>query len=180
MKLPHNIICLDLETTDTDNKIGSIIQLSAIAVNTEFEFMHAREFNSYIRPLNNYRNPKAMAVNKISEEILYTAPSLEEVLIMFESFCENDKILGAWGAYFDIPFLREQYKKINRKYPFSYRCFDIKSAAIWELAKQDIGISGGVSKFLNVLNKKFTGTQHNALDDIRNSIRILQTVLKGR
>jgi len=174
MRLPHNIICLDLETTDSDSKSGSIIQLSAIVVDQEFEPIHARIFDMYIQPLDNYRNPKAMAVNKISEETLRTATSLQEALIMFESFCDKDDILTSWGAYFDIPFLRAQYEKIYRKYPFSYRYFDLKSVAIWELAKRNIPTTSGVSKFLKALGKDFKGTQHNALDDIRNAVEILR------
>ncbi|MFA5396027.1 MAG: 3'-5' exonuclease [Methanogenium sp.] len=174
MRLPSNIICIDLETTDSDSKTGSIIQLSAIAVNEEFEPIHARTFDMFIQPLDSYRNPKAMAVNKISEETLKTATPLQEALIMFESFCDNDNILASWGAYFDIPFLRNQYEKIYRKYPFSYRCFDLKSIAIWELGKRGIPIRGGVSKFLNALHKEFSGSQHNAIDDIRNAVEILR------
>ena len=32
MHFPSNLICIDIETTDSDNKIGSMIQLSAIIV----------------------------------------------------------------------------------------------------------------------------------------------------
>ena len=174
MKLPSNIICLDIESTDSNSKTGSIIQLSAIVVDKNFELIKAREFNVFIKPLDSYRNPRAMEVNKISEEILKNATPLIEALEMFESFCDNDKILASWGAYFDIPFMREQYEKIGRKWPFSYRTFDLKSIAIWELAKKDIPMSSGVSRFLNVLNKRFIGTQHYALDDIKNTVEILK------
>lgn len=174
MRFPGNLICIDIETTDTDKTIGSMIQLSAIVVNSDFEPIQGREFDMYIKPINDYRNPNAMAVNQISEEILKTAPTIFEALELFDSFCDGDKILASWGTYFDIPFLRKQYEKIYRMYPFNYRCFDLKSVAIWEMAKRDIPITSGVSKFLLALNKKFDGTQHNALDDIRNSVKILR------
>ncbi len=179
MKFPTNLICLDIETTDSDNKLGSIIQLSAIAVDKDFELIRAREFDVYVKPLDLYRNPKAMEVNQISEEILKNATPLVDALEMFESFCDNDNVLASWGAYFDIPFLKTQYEKIHRKYPFHYRTFDLKSVAIWELAKRDTPMTSGVSKFLKALDKKFEGTQHNALDDITNSIRILQILSKN-
>ena len=174
MHFPSNLICIDIETTDSDNKIGSMIQLSAIIVNQEFEPIHAREFDMYIKPLDSYRNSKAMAVNMISEETLKTAATLHEVLDMFDSFCDKDTILASWGAYFDIPFLRKQYEKIYRKYPFSHRCFDLKSVAIWEMAKKDMPMTSGVSKFLKVIDKEFKGIQHNALDDIKNTVEILR------
>jgi len=178
MKFPHNLVCIDVETTDSNKYLGSIIQLSAIVVDQNFNVIPAREFNTYIKPLDDFRNPDAMAVNKISEEILRTAPTLQEALEMFESFCDEDDNLSAWGAYFDIPFLRKQYEKIYRKYPFSYRYFDLKSVAIWEMAKRDIQMTSGVTKFLNALNTSFVGIQHDALDDIKNSVEILR-ILKN-
>lgn len=178
MNLPHHLICLDIETTDSDMFSGSIIQLSAVIVDKNFDLMHAREFNEYVYPLDSYRNPKAMAVNKISEEILRTASPLSDVLEMFESFCDTDDVLAAWGNYFDVPFLRQQYRKIHRQWPFSNRSFDLKSVAIWEMAKRNIPMTSGISKFLAVLNKSFEGIQHNALDDIKNSVRVLQILSK--
>lgn len=174
MILPHNLICIDIETTDTNSKIGSVIQLSAIAVDKNFNFVHAREYDEYIKPLDFHRNSEAMKVNQISEELLKNGLCLHDALELFESFCEEDKILASWGAYFDIPFLKVQYDKINRKWPFSYRTFDLKTVAIWESAKRNKPMSSGVSRFLKSLNKKFVGKQHNALDDIRNSIEILR------
>ncbi len=173
MKLPFNLVCIDLETTDTDSKFGSIIQLSAVVVNKSCELIKAREFDTYVQPLDSYRNHRAMRVNKISEEILKTAPTLHEVLLLFESFCDYDNILAAWGSYFDIPFLKKQYEKIYRKYPFSNRYVDLKSIAIWEMAKKDIPLSSGVRRFLKNLDKDFEGTPHNALDDIKNTVKIL-------
>jgi len=174
MYLPHNLICVDLETTDSNANVGSIIQLSGIIVDRTFEPVYAREFNEYVCPLDSYRNPKAMEVNKISEEILNTASPLSVVLEMFESFCDQDNVLASWGNYFDISFLRQQYKKIHRNWPFSNRSFDLKSVAIWEMAKRNIPMSSGVNKFLITLGQKFEGQQHDALDDIKNTVRILK------
>jgi len=174
MTFPHNLVCIDIETTDSGPILGSVIQLSAVVVDKNFDFIRAREFNEYIIPLDSYRNPKAMEVNKISEDTLKNAMTLYEALELFESFCEEDKVLAAWGAYFDIPFLKVQYEKIHRKYPFHYRTFDLKSVAIWEMAKRGHNITSGVSRFLNTLNKEFVGTQHNALDDIKNAVNILR------
>ena len=105
MKFPHNLICIDLETTDTDKHKGSIIQIGSVVVDKDFKIDKTRgEFKLYIKPLDEYRNPKAMAVNKISEEYLINAICLNDALEMFESFCGEDTRLACWGAYFDIPF----------------------------------------------------------------------------
>lgn len=174
MQFPHNLIAIDIETTDTDSKLGSVIQLSAVVVDKNFEFIKAREFDVHIKPLDSYRNPKAMEVNKISEDTMNNAFLLSEALEAFESFCDEDNILASWGAYFDIPFLKAQYDKIHREWPFSYRTFDLKTVAIWEFAKRDMPLTSGINRFLIHLNKKFEGTPHNAIDDIRNSVKLLR------
>lgn len=175
MKLPYEIVCIDIETTDTDKNRGSMIQLGAIIVDKEFKIIKRNEFALYIKALDSYRNPKAMAVNRITEEQLNShGVVLQDALELFENFCGKTKILACWGAYFDVPFLRKQYEKIGREWPFGYKCIDLKSIAIWELAKQDKPTSGGVGRFLNTLNQDFEGNPHNAIDDIKNSVKILQ------
>lgn len=180
MKFPNNLICIDIECTDSDKNKGSVIQIGGIIVNKDFEVDTTRgDFNIYIQPLDGYRNPRAMAVNQIPEAYLSNAIHLNDALEMFESFCGEDDRLACWGTYFDVPFLRAQYEKIGRKWPFGYRSFDLKSAAIWESAKHDRPMSSGVWKFLRSINKEFEGTQHDALADIKNTVRILE-YYKGR
>jgi len=178
MLLPKNIVCIDIETTDVNSNLGSIIQLSGIVVDKEFKPMFAREFDSYVFPLNNHRNRQAMNVNNINEEDLLHAPSLEEVLIMFESFCGEDKLLASWGAYFDISFLKKQYEKIERKWPFGFKSFDLKTIGIWESSKKDLGlIKGGLNEYLEMNGSVFEGTKHNSLDDIKNTVKLIRSFL---
>jgi len=127
-----------------------------------------------IQPLDFHRNTRAMACHGLTEQQIADGIPLSEALSSFEDFCGREKILAAWGAYWDIPYLRVQYDKINRKWPFHYRSFDLKSVAIWELAKQNKPLPGGVGRFLNILKLDFEGTPHNAIDDIKNSVKILK------
>ena len=178
MKLIQNTICVDIETTDSNPEIGSIIQLSGIVVGKDFKPMFAREFDTYIKPLDEYRNIQAMQVNGISEENLINAPSLYEALEMFESFCGYDKLLAAWGSYFDVPFLRKQYDKIRRRWPFGHKSFDLKSIAIWETSKKGIDdVKGGLSGYLEMNGEVFTGTKHNSLDDIKNTVKLMNSFI---
>lgn len=175
MQLPYEIVCLDIETTDTDNKIGDVIQIGAVLVNKEFKIVDS--FNIFIKPLSSHRNPKAMAVNKINEDTLSTAYTLENALALFENFCGNAKLLAAWGSYFDVVFLKAQYKKIYREWPFGYKSIDLKSIAIWEFAKQDNPLSGGVFRACERLGIPFEGRAHDGLVDITNTVKILQKLL---
>jgi DNA polymerase III epsilon subunit-like protein len=179
MQLPFKLVCIDLETTGLDMKRASIVQLSAVIVNKQFEPIRGLEFNSYVKPLDSYKEPNAMKIHEIPENIFNNAPTLEEVLIMFENFCLNEKILASWGTYFDIPFLKEQYEKIGRKYPFSHRTIDLKSIATWERAIDGIEIKGGLKHYLKSLDHDFKGVQHDALCDIRNTVELLK-IIKGQ
>lgn len=183
MKFSNKYIAIDIETTDTDSAKGDIIQIGAVSINEECAIIG--DFSTYIKPMSEHRNQKAMAVNEISEAMLFDAPRLDHVLTMFEdwSFQIGPRpILAAWGSYFDIPFLEAMYARIGRRYPFSYKNLDLKTIAIWEAAKSDVDISAlpkgsGVVGFLDMLGLEFQGYQHDALDDIKNTMRIIQTLI---
>lgn len=134
---------------------------------------------TYLKPLSAHRSVRAMEVNHISEDILNEAPSIEDALDAFEAFCyevEARPLLAAWGTYFDVTFMKSFYKKLGRKWKFSYRCLDLKSIAIWEMSKRGKLATGGVDTFLEFAGLEFEGKPHDALDDIRNTIRIIQAL----
>ncbi len=175
MKLPNKYIAIDIETTDSDHKKGDVIQIGAVVLNEDLSI--GETFSTYIRPIKGYRNPDAMNVNKISEEILANAPTYNEALEKFENFAlsiSNKPLLAAWGTYFDVTFMREWYKWLERKWPFSYRCLDLKSIAVWEAAKLGESDSGGVSGFIERTGQTFEGNPHDGLDDILNTVKIIQ------
>jgi DNA polymerase III epsilon subunit-like protein len=184
MRFDNKYIAIDIETTDADSSKGDIIQIGAVVLNEDLSI--GKEFSTYIAPLTAHRNPKATEVHKISEEVLAVAPECNDALAMFEEFAlEVDRrpILAAWASYFDVPFLEAQYAKIGRKYPFSYKNIDLKTIALWEAARRDMDMSGlklggGVTGFLTALGLEFEGSAHDGLDDIRNSIRIIQEFAK--
>jgi len=180
MKLPFDIIALDIECTDSNPELGSIIQLSAVTVNRDFK-IEKEKFDIYIQPLDSYRKPQAMSVNKITEQQLITAYLLPGALKLFEYYCNISEkfVLASWGNYFDIPFLKKQYEKIKRDWPFGYKSMDLKTIAIWEMAKRNQPLSSGLSRFLKSLNMGFEGTPHNALDDIINTVNLLKELNKN-
>lgn len=177
MKLPYKVVAFDTETTDLDPVKGSIIQLGAILIHEDLT-IDDKTFETYIKPLDDYRSPKAMEVNGISEATLAAAPELDEVLHKFEIFSRGNRILGSWGTYFDVKMLKGQYEKIKRPYPFDWRDFDLKTVAMWEMGKKGLATMKGVEHCLKALGMTFEGEAHSALADIRNSARILQECLK--
>lgn len=178
MKLPNKYIAIDIETTDADAGVGDVIQIGAVVLNQDLSM--GNKFSTYINPTSTYRNERAMEVNKISEKTLEKAPSPEMALNEFEKWVfleggERPPLLAAWGTYFDVTFLRAFYKRLDRAWPFSYRCLDLKSIAIWEEAKKGHSASGGLNKFLEFVGLEFKGQAHDALDDIINTVRIIQS-----
>lgn len=176
MKLRNNLICIDIETTDLDPECGNIIQIGAILVDKQFKCKQNETFNIYIKPLTKHRNFASMKINNISEEILENAIELNEALELFENFCGQNKYLAMWGNYFDEPFLKKQYKKINRFWPFMHTTIDLKSIVTWELAKQNIQITG-LKTAVKKMNLHYEGKEHDALSDIQTTINILTQLL---
>lgn len=175
MKLPEKIIAIDIETTDSDYRAGDIVQIGAVIVNEDLSL--GQEFNAYIHPLSTHRSKRAMEVNHISEEILDKA---EFPSVVFKKFAEyahqigERPMLASWGTYFDVVYMRESHRKLGIEFPFSYRCLDLKTIAIWEMAKNGNTMKGGVHKFLEALGLSFEGTPHDGLDDIKNTMKIIQ------
>ena len=180
MEFPHKIIAIDIETNGTNSKTGSIIQMGAVLIDEEFEIKG--EYNAYIKPIDEYWNEEARNVHKIEKEwLLENGKDPLDFLKEFEEFAKTwdcRVILASWGNYFDATFVKDYYMRLTKKYPFSYRSIDLKSIALWELAKRGIPMNyergHGVESFLSQLGMKFEGTPHNALDDIKNTIKIMQ------
>lgn len=177
-KFPYKMIAIDLETTDVDPVKGSIIQIGAIALDKELNIIG--EFNKFIAPLDKHRNPEAMKVNQISESTLQSASNLHQILGLFEAFTGSITQLSAWGAHFDLPFLKKQYEKIGREYSFSYRHFDLKSVALWEMAKKGQPVVSGVKRFLKMNNIEFDGNTHDALADIKNTVKLIKYFISDK
>lgn len=172
MKLPYKVVAIDLETNGLDPDVASILELGAVVVNEDLTI--DREFRTYIKPLDDYWSKEAEEVNGITKEMLKDAPTLEEALMQFDRFTRGERILGAWGTYFDVQFIKKQYKKIGRQYPYDWRDFDLKTVAMWELGRRGLATMKGVEQCLKKLGLTFIGDAHSALDDIKNSVRILQ------
>lgn len=172
MKLPYKVIAIDLETNGLDPAVASILELGAVIVNEDLSI--AREMRTYIKPLDDHWSDEAEKVNGITRDMLRDAPTLEEALKRFDIWTAGERTLGAWGTYFDVQFLKAQYKKIDRQYPFDWRDFDLKTVAMWELGKRGLATTKGVEACLKKLGLEFEGDAHSALDDIKNSVRILQ------
>jgi len=186
MQFSKDLVLIDLETSTGDTLTADICEIGAVYCCRRSLFM-LDEFSSLAKPTRDYRDPRAMAVHGVPEEDLQKALELSIVLDNFESWVSKNLIvqkmqpvlknvmLGSWGNY-DISILQNQYRLINKEYPFHYRTLDLKSILYWEFAKMEKGISrkSGLQSVSKTLELPFLGIHHRALDDIKQSLRILQ------
>lgn len=172
MELPKALIIFDVETTGIDPLIYNICQIGALKL-TKNLTIKKNTFNSLIKPLSPRRIRKAMALHGIPEEKLRNAPELPTVLEKLEAWVEKpmDYWFSSWGN-FDIEFLQHEYRKLNRKYPFSYRTFELKSACLIMMLLKfgQIEYHG-----LNSMRKKLKLPEfkrHDALSDAMESTKV--------
>lgn len=95
-------IAFDLETTGFSPTNDKIIEVGAILFdgsNTEFA-----SFTSLINPQQPI-NPKAIAVHGITDAMVAVAPTIQDMMIVLQSFIGDHPIIGH-NIQFDISFLK--------------------------------------------------------------------------
>lgn len=201
MNFEKDIVNIDLECTGSNKDVYSICEIGAVYLDKK-TLQIKGEFESLVRPYKfmnscNLGEPivliddDAMAVHKIPLETLLRSdetPDIFTVLKKFEDWIEEmsgksslkNITLSAWGAYFDIPFLKSAYAYLLRKYPFDRKYLDIKAIVRWEFAIWNSHFHGGLVKCGENLRIKFEGTHHRALDDARQGALILEKLKRQR
>ena len=180
----HGFIVFDLETTDDENN-RRIIQVGAIKLDPwlQIEGTFYRLVNPEVEV-----SDFVLELTGTRKEELDKAFTIEKVVSEFEAWVGNIKKqrLAAWGNYFDINVLRNEYKRINRPYPFSGTVLDVKTLALTYLA-----ISGqrtdkkcslqGVVENLGLStsndNAEHRDTYHDAHFDAWQTARVLKELL---
>jgi len=167
------IIVLDIETTGVEPWENSICELAAVFL-CETTFRGVSYFNTgnFIKPIQDAIYEPSMEAHRISREEMSAGPSFESEIIRFEKWIQedcrisfDDVVFATWGIDFDIPFLKYGYKLINRAWPFSYRHFDIRSAAVSYCWKHNLKFSG-LYDCLEVLGMAVDKSyKHRALND---------------
>lgn len=137
MRFNFPICVFDLETTDCDSH--GIIEIGATMLTRElhrvvgaFQYTVFSEFpvSSFVTELTGH-----------SQETITRSPSWSKVSALFEKWvedraeCDIKKVrLAAWGNYFDVNCLRNEYQRNGHSYPFSGTVIDVKTVALTWLA----------------------------------------------
>jgi DNA polymerase III epsilon subunit-like protein len=180
MKLPFDLIVLDLEANALDIPEVRITEIGAVRLNRSLEIID--EFTHLVN--SGPQTVKAVEITKITDEMLEGQPPFEIVCRRFEQWVAKlhdckDVLLAAWGAYYDIPVLRSEYRRIGRQFPFRGQALDIKAIAWWKMWGNGKSVDTlTVAKACEYFSVKFEGQEHRALVDARAEAMILQKVAK--
>ncbi|MBP9687012.1 MAG: 3'-5' exonuclease [Candidatus Doudnabacteria bacterium] len=182
----RDLVVLDLECTGLDVQKHEIIQIAAIRINKD-SLAEVGRFSSYVKPTDwDNRDPAAMAVNRISYDMVASAPDAQKVLEIFENkFPAAEVLLAAYNTAFDIPMLKSMYARTVRRSPFDFHSFDIWALAYlyWGVTNQipnperPIGFTlSDVAAALGV-PPSTSGGFHNAIADVEAEVEILRRLL---
>jgi DNA polymerase III epsilon subunit-like protein len=133
MKWNNHIVVFDLETTGCDRQ--AITEIGAVALTGDLSRVEGR-FQSLVYP--DYPvTEKSLEITGHNPDELMAADPWPKVVVAFEMWISqqtgkptNRSRLAAWGNYFDVNVLRNQYGRHGLAYPFSGTCIDVKTAAL--------------------------------------------------
>ena len=175
-----NYLITDLECTCTDSNEFprsemEIIEIGAVLLNENLEVIS--EFSKFVKP---FKNPTLTSfckdLTKIKQEDVDNADYLIKVLKEFSEWAKQygDYTFTSWGAFDYRHIEREcKWKRINNSLNGKNLNYKERFAEIQKLKKKN-GV--GIRKALNILNMKFEGTPHRAIDDTKNIVRIIHKV----
>lgn len=113
VKMPSNFTVIDIETTGLDPNYDEIIEIGAIKVKDN---KIIDTFESLVNPGDYYIDDFITDLTGITNEMVKTAPSLEDILPGYIDFIKNDILLGH-NVHFDINFLYDvMLDKLNYKF----------------------------------------------------------------
>lgn len=178
-------LVIDLEMSGDDPSFHDIVEIGAVLYTEDWQEMG--QYQTYVYPENEDAFSKpSEAVHGISLEELKDAPVLDDVLPAFEAWMlelrhqkpdpfDNARLLrhtmiAGLGIVNDFAFLRAAYGITNRRWPFSYRMFDMQSLthALFPIFRQ-AGLSAPTRQSLAAISGYFglerEGEDHSALED---------------
>lgn len=106
--LDKDYVVFDIETTGLDPKYDEIIEISGVKVKDD---KIIDSFSYLVKPTNPI-SPFITELTGISNEMVASSPSIDEVLPKFMDFIEDDILIGH-NVNFDINFVYDTLESIN-------------------------------------------------------------------
>jgi len=181
MKLDKGLIIIDVETSGSDTRTASIIQLGAVRLTKRGELKEPT-FCLNVIPYTLTWEEEAQKIHKLTPaDLVKTGFQIKYVLECFEEWIGNPKkyYIAQWSCGFDRDMLLGAYERVGKKYPFSYRAYDIASIVRFNLAvKHMLPSSCGEGNCAMALGIEVKEKElHNALYDAQLAGMMLQKVI---
>lgn len=170
--LAKSLLLIDVETTGLNPREDCIVQISA-GVLSRRDLTLEREFTSLVRPTAPM-SARARAVHGLSDEVLATAPGLDQVLEQFHAFAPANVILAGHNVGFDVGFLRAAYASLGKSFEFDYHLLDVWSIAFFVLGAQGVNLEAFNLNSLCSLFGVRRDMNHDAAQDMRATAAILR------
>lgn len=166
MNLPLRAIYYDTETTGIKSDKDRIIEIAA------YDPLRDLHFERLINP-GCPIPPEATAIHRITDEMVFSAPSFAEVGAEFIQFCEGDVVLIAHNNdAFDLQFLRAEFARHSLTMPAWKFLDSLKWARRYrpDLPRHSL-------QFLREIYGIAANNAHRALEDVKVLYQIFQSFL---
>lgn len=180
-KLDRDLIVFDVESTSSDDE-ASIINLGAYRFLSNTCEVLKDGFEVFTKPYSPGWSEEAQSVHGLTKStIAEIGIPVDESLARFEEWVGDPQkvFLAHWSSTFDVTLLKFAYKTVGKKYPFSYRSYDIASFVRLLLSSQGREVHKGLmscaTKF-NVNTKDIKA--HNAKNDAMVTALVLKRAIE--
>jgi len=167
-------IVVDLETTGGSPFAGAVItEIGAVKVRGG---VVQQEFKTFVNPLSPIPD-FITELTGITDEMVRLSPIIDEVLPEFITFCglEDEAVLVAHNAPFDIGFLKAAAKKLEHPWP-KYEVIDTARLARQLLTRDEV-INCKLGTLAAFFNTEVIPT-HRALDDAQTTTEVMHRLFE--
>jgi DNA polymerase-3 subunit epsilon len=118
MNLTRPIVFMDIEATGADATRDRIVEIALIKMQPD------RSTENYVQRVNpGMRIPtEVIAVHHITNEDIAQAPSFKQIAPQVVEFCTGCDFAGFGIARFDIPMLKEEFRRCDIAFDVENRC----------------------------------------------------------
>lgn len=168
-------IFIDLEMNEVLNREGTnkckneVIQIGAIKLDEKLKKVDT--FNIYIKPKENKILDKIEKLTGISNEKVKDAIYFNEAMDLFLDWIGEDFKIYAWSGndYLQLKYESKYKNYTNPKLKIMLKRWKDFQREFCKLLDLDKGYQISLDMALNIVDIKFKGNRHNALDDAINT-----------
>ena len=176
-----NYLVIDLEATcdqpQLPNEKIEIIEIGAAFVNSRFEVVSTYE--GFVKPVVfQTLTPFCTQLTTITQDQVDSAPEFVEACVLFDAWVSDCvksfgevEFWGSWGQYDYAQFIRNaELLKVDIP-----KFMSIEHRNLKQVYGKSVGLKRGpgLKKTLGYEKMSFEGTQHRALADVLNIVRVL-------